>query len=105
MMKYKSENTRKPNADRKHRYYDSMWGVASRKHYFKNLKDTLDARQSKVASLEFRKKLLGAQQKLNYNMELDRLRGELSRKTVPARAQMERRQKDLEKMMGEISNY
>ena len=46
--------------------------------YFENVKRELKAKQTKVANLSYRKKLLEQQNKENYINELNRLRGDLS---------------------------
>ena len=51
-------------------------------HYLKNLKDTLEAHQTKASSILFRKQLLEHQNKINYTTELSRIRGELSKTNV-----------------------
>jgi len=47
-------------------------------HYYKRLKDTLDAHGAKAKSTHFRNKLFERQKVANYQNELDRLRGGLS---------------------------
>ena len=47
--------------------------------YFENVKRELKAKQTKVANLSYRKKLLEQQNKENYINELNRLRGDLSK--------------------------
>ena len=49
--------------------------------YFENVKRELKAKQTKVANLSYRKKLLEQQNKENYINELNRLRGDLSKKS------------------------
>lgn len=56
-----------------------MYGLNYSQHYFKNLKDFLEAQQSKTASVLYRRKLKEHQDKINYTNEIQRLRGELSR--------------------------
>ena len=48
-------------------------------NYFKNLKDTLEAHQTKAKSVLFRRKLLEHRDKTNYTNELQRIRRELSK--------------------------
>jgi hypothetical protein len=47
-------------------------------HYYKNLKNQLDAHETKARSIQFRNNVLERQKVNNYNNELDRVRGELS---------------------------
>ena len=47
-------------------------------HYFKHLKDMIEAHETKAKSIHFRNKLLERQKVANYQNELDRLRGGLS---------------------------
>ena len=49
------------------------------KLYFKNLKDFLEAQQSKTSNVLYRNKLMEHQKKINYTNEVNRIRGELSR--------------------------
>lgn len=73
-------------------------------HYLKNLKDTLEAHQTKASSILFRKQLLEHQNKINYTTELSRIRGELSKTNLPYQTRLEllERKKRLEKLGGEI---
>jgi hypothetical protein len=73
-------------------------------HYLNNLKDTLEANQTKASSILFRKQLLEHQNKMNYTTELSRIRGELSQTNLPYQTRLEllERKKRLEKLGGEI---
>ena len=73
-------------------------------HYLKNLKDSLEAHQTKASSILFRKQLLEHQNKINYTTELSRIRGELSKTNLPYQTRLEllERKKRLEKLGGEI---
>ena len=73
-------------------------------HYLKNLKDTLEAHQTKASSILFRTQLLEHQSKINYTTELSRIRGELSKTNLPYQTRLEllERKKRLEKLGGEI---
>ena len=73
-------------------------------HYLKNLKDTLEAHQTKAASIMFRKQLMEHQNKVNYTTELSRIRGELSKTNLPYQTKQELldRKKRLEKLGAEI---
>ena len=56
---------------------DDLFGLTHRISYFKNLKDELEAHQSKAKSALFRRNLLEHHRKVNYTNELDRIRGVL----------------------------
>lgn len=73
-------------------------------HQLKNLKNVLEAHQTKAASILFRKNLLEHQNKLNYTTELSRIRGELSRTNLPyqTRQDLNARMERLKKLGGEI---
>jgi hypothetical protein len=73
-------------------------------HHLKNLKNALEAHQTKAASILFRKQLLEHQNKANYTNELSRIRGELSRTNLPhqTRQELNNRVERLKKLGGEI---
>ncbi len=52
-------------------------------HYAKNLKDTMEAHNTKTASKAFRKKLLDDQTKHNYQSEYEKVRGILAQSNQP----------------------
>ena len=52
-------------------------------HYAKNLKDTMEAYNTKTASIAFRKKLLDDQKKHNYQSEFEKVRGILAQSNLP----------------------
>ena len=52
-------------------------------HYAKNLKDTMEAHNTKTASITFRKKLLDDQKKHNYQSEFEKVRGILAQSNLP----------------------
>ncbi len=52
-------------------------------HYAKNLKDTMEAYNTKTASITFRKKLLDDQKKHNYQSEFEKVRGILALSNQP----------------------
>ena len=54
-------------------------------HYAKNLKDTMEAHNTKIASIAFRKKLLDDQKKFNYQNEFEKIRGTLAQSNQPFR--------------------
>ena len=53
--------------------------------YRKQVKDRLEAANTKIASAEFRKKLLQDQKRMNYSSEYDRIRGILQHSSLPGR--------------------
>ena len=83
-----------------------LYGINYSRQYFKNLKDFLEAQQSKSASLLYRKKLKEHQDKINYTNEIQRLRGEISkndtRLPIGTKARLEERMKQLVKLGGSI---
>jgi len=70
----------------------------------KNLKNILEAHQTRAASILFRKNLLEHQNKINYTNEISRIRGELSRTNLPyqTRKDLKNRVERLKKLGGEI---
>ena len=85
-----------------------LFGLSSRISYFKNLKDQLEAHQSRTKSIMFRRKLLEDQKKQNYANELHRTRGVLSqndtRLPIGTRERLKERQKELYKLGGQIAD-
>ena len=51
--------------------------IANRLHYFKTLKDKLDAHATKARSINLRKQWMDSQKKMNYTNEYNRIRSEL----------------------------
>ena len=76
--------------------------IINRLHYYKTLKDKLDAQATKASSIALRKRWLEKQKKMNYQNEYDRIRGEIQRQTVfrggKSLASLEKRKKDLEEL-------
>ena len=74
--------------------------ITNRLHYYKILKDKLDAQATKASSIALRKQWLEKQKKMNYENEYNRIRGEIARQTVfrggTSLASLEKRKKDLE---------
>ena len=52
-------------------------------HYAKNLKDTMEAHNTKIALITFRKKLLDDQKKFNDQSEYEKVRGILAHSSQP----------------------
>ena len=53
--------------------------------YWKQVKDRLEAANSKQASVAFRKKLLDDQKRMNYSNEYERINGILNHSSLPSR--------------------
>ena len=51
--------------------------------YFKHMKDQLDARDTKIRSINLRKEWLQRQTANNYQLEYDRIRNTMSHSVVP----------------------
>ena len=51
--------------------------ITNRLHYYKILKDKLDAQATKASSIALRKQWLDKQKKINYQSEYDRIRGQI----------------------------
>jgi hypothetical protein len=56
--------------------------IQNRMHYYKNLKDKLEINQTKVGLISLRNKWLEDQKRLNYTLEYERIRGELSKSNL-----------------------
>ena len=63
---------------------DLQQAILNRTHYYKNLKQRLDAHNDKVSSINLRNKWLKTQKKANYQNEYDRIRSELERTILPS---------------------
>ena len=63
MLKSKPEFKRAPQVVS---YYDvdDVFGIASRRKYFKDLKEKLEAQESKVANVKFQNDLANSQKKI-----------------------------------------
>jgi hypothetical protein len=53
--------------------------------YWKQVKDKLEAANTKQASIAFRKKLLDDQKRMNYSREYERINGILNHSSLPSR--------------------
>ena len=56
--------------------------ITNRLHYYKILKDKLDAQATKASSIALRKQWLDKQKKINYQSEYDRIRGQIEHNNV-----------------------
>ena len=65
--------------------------------YWKQVKDKLEAANSKTASIAFRKKLLDDQNRMNYSSEYERINGILNHSSLPSRTieGLKKRREDL----------
>ena len=81
---------------------DLQQAILNRSHYYKNLKQRLDAHNDKISSLNLRNKWLKTQKKANYQNEYDRIRSELDRTILPSYHssiyKMQDKKKELEKL-------
>lgn len=84
---------------------DVLSKYAHRLKYFDTLKRMLEAHTTQGKSLQFKKDLALYQKKLNYQMELDRLQGELEGKEnrLPAATQSVMKSR-MDKLMYAIKN-
>ena len=73
-----------------------------------NLQRELDARKTKTASVLFRRDLMEHQNKMNYTIELNRIRGELTkndtRLPIGTREHLENRVKALKKLGAQVAD-
>ena len=101
------EFKRAPQVERHYNVSD-LWGVASRMNYFKQLKDTLEARQSQGALIKYRNDLAESNRTESYRKELDRIRKILDNARSPdgiqTKEQLTVRKKHLEEMIKNISD-
>ena len=65
--------------------------------YWKQVKDKLEAANTKTASIAFRKKLLDDQTRMNYSSEYERINGILNHSSLPSRTVegLKKRREDL----------
>ena len=101
------EFERAPQVER-HSDVSDSWGVASRMSSFKQLKDTLEARQSQGALLKYRNDLTESNRTESHRKELDRTRKVLDNTRSPdgiqTKEQLTSRKKHLEEMVKNISD-
>lgn len=78
---------------------DLQQAILNRSHYYKNLKQRLDAHNDKVSSINLRNKWLKTQKKANYQNEYDRIRNQLENTIFTSASSMhsmQKRKKELE---------
>jgi hypothetical protein len=73
----------------KHKHSHRQFMNNASLHQLKNMKDLLEAYNTKTGLMTFRKKLLEDQTKHNYSMEYDKIRGLLENSALPFRTQAE----------------
>ena len=83
MLMRSHRNVEFKRAPQVERHYDvsDLWGVASRMNYFKQLKDTLEAKQSQGALIKYRNDLAESNRTESYRKELDRIRNDIRQHT------------------------
>ena len=82
-----------------HTLYDNA--IKARPTYFKSVKDELDTHKAKHGNIILRKKMLDNQTKNNYQLEYDRIRGDLEAGSVMngrTRRHLEDRKRELERL-------
>ena len=57
--------------------------IETNPHYWKRVKDQLEAYSTKVSSIALRKKILDDQTRINYSNEMSNIRGVLGSKRLP----------------------
>ena len=82
----------------KHTLYDNA--IRARLHYYKNMKDELDAQKAKAKNILLRKQILESQNRNNYQLEYDRIRGQsYDNNLIPSTRQyLQRRRVELERL-------
>ena len=74
--------------------------ITNRLHYYKILKDKLDAQATKASHIALRKQWLDKQKKVNYQSEYDRIRGQMEHNVVK-----EASVDNLKRRRNEIKNF
>ena len=106
MLKSKPEFKRPPQVAT---YYDvdDIFGTASRRQYFKDLKEKLEAQESKVANVSFQNSLTNSRRKSNYEAEIQRIRNLIKSKNSETEKEtigrLEAKKAELEEMIKDIS--
>ena len=78
--------------------------ITNRLHYYKTLKDKLDAHATKASSIDLRRQWLLKQKKVNYQSEYDRIRGEIEHNNVKGLSveSLKKRKDDLAKLGAKV---
>ena len=74
--------------------------------HHKRVKDLLDAHKTRAASVEFRTNVLHHQRKQNYQLEYDRIRGDIATSIIPSETifRLKRREQELQKLGAKANN-
>ena len=110
MLMRSHRNVEFQRAPQVERYYgtNDLWGVASRRNYFKQLKDTLQAKHSQGALIQYRNDLVESNRTESYRKELDRIRNILDTTRPPdgiqTTEQLKARKRHVEEMIKNISD-
>jgi hypothetical protein len=81
--------------------------IETNPHYWKRVKDQLEAYNTKVASIALRKNILEYQNRINYSNEMSNIRGVLGSKRLPFQtvSRLKSRHEELKRLGGrEISS-
>ena len=76
--------------------------IEANPHYWKRVKDQLEAYNTKVASIAYRKKILDDQKRINYSNAMSNIRGVLGSKLLPFRtvSRLKNRHDELKRLSG-----
>ena len=76
--------------------------IETNPHYWKSVKDQLEAYNTKVSSIALRKKILADQTRINYSNELANIRGILGSKRLPFQTveSLKKRHEELKRLGG-----
>ena len=76
--------------------------IETNPHYWKRVKDQLEAYNTKVASIAYRKKILDNQKRINYSNEMSNIRGVLGSKRLPFQtvSRLKTRHEELKRLGG-----
>ena len=76
--------------------------IETNPHYWKRVKDQLEAYNTKVASFAYRKKMLDDQKRINYSNDMSNIRGVLGSKRLPFQtvARLKNRHAELKRLGG-----
>ena len=76
--------------------------IETNPHYWKRVKDQLEAFNTKVASIALRKNILEYQNRINYSNEMSNIRGILASKRLPFQtvARLKSRHEELKRLGG-----
>ena len=74
--------------------------IETNPHYWKRVKDQLEAYNTKVGSIAYRNKILDDQKRINYSNEMSNIRGVLGSNRLPFQtvSRLKNRHEELKKM-------